>query len=192
MAVPRRILPVIVLSQFAGTSLWFAGNAVLPDIQALWSLPPTAVATVTSAVQLGFVAGTLVFALLMVADRFAPTRVFLACSLLAAACNAGIALLDGQYALLVALRFAVGFLLAGIYPVGMKIAANWYREGLGAALGVLVGALVLGTALPHGLRALAGGGIWLPATTGSLAAWQVVILSVSVLAAIGGIATYLL
>jgi MFS family permease len=192
MAVPRRILPVIVLSQFAGTSLWFAGNAVLPDIQALWHLPATAVATVTSAVQLGFVTGTLVFALLMVADRWPPTRVFLACSLLAAACNAAVATLDGQFTLLVALRFAVGFLLAGIYPVGMKIAASWYREGLGAALGVLVGALVLGTALPHGLRALAGGGSWLPQTAGSLAAWQVVVLSVSALAALGGVATYLL
>jgi DHA1 family inner membrane transport protein len=192
MTVPRRILPVIVLSQFAGTSLWFAGNAVLPDIQALWSLPPTALATVTSAVQLGFVLGTLVFALLMVADRFAPTRLFLACSLLAAACNASIALLDGQYGALVALRFAVGFLLAGIYPVGMKIAANWYREGLGAALGVLVGALVLGTALPHGLRALAGGANWLPATMGTLPAWKVVVLAVSVLAAMGGVATFLL
>jgi DHA1 family inner membrane transport protein len=192
MTEPRRILPVIVLSQFAGTSLWFAGNAVLPDIQALWSLPPTALATVTSAVQLGFVLGTLVFALLMVADRFAPTRVFLACSLLAAACNASIGLLDGQYGALVALRFAVGFLLAGIYPVGMKIAANWYREGLGAALGVLVGALVLGTALPHGLRALAGGASWLPATMGTLPAWKVVVLSVSALAAVGGVATFLL
>src|SRR5215218_6716668 len=69
-AVPRRILPVIVLSQFAGTSLWFAVNAVLPDLQQAWALPPTALASLTSAVQLGFVAGTLVFALLMLADRF--------------------------------------------------------------------------------------------------------------------------
>lgn len=183
MATPRRILPVIVVSQFAGTSPWFAVNAVMPDLQAAWALPATAVATVTSAVQLGFVAGTLAFALLMLADRFAPTRVFLACSLLAALCNAAIALLDGQFAALVALRFAVGFLLAGIYPVGMKIAASWYREGLGAALGVLIGALVLGTALPHGLRALADE---------SGASWQAVVLAVSVLAALGGVATAVL
>jgi MFS family permease len=186
--VPRRILPVIVLSQFAGTSLWFAVNAVMPDLQRAWALPATAIASVTSAVQVGFVAGTLVFALLMLADRFRPTRVFLACSLLAAACNAAIALLDGQFALLLALRFAVGFLLAGIYPVGMKIAASWYREGLGAALGVLIGALVLGTALPHGLRALAGDG--LPgAGIGGVQAWQAVVLAVSALAALGGVAT---
>jgi DHA1 family inner membrane transport protein len=186
-AVPRHILPVIVLSQFAGTSLWFAVNAVLPDLQARWGLPATALATVTSAVQLGFVAGTLVFSLLMLADRVAPTRVFLACSLLGAGCNAAIAMLDGQFALLVALRFCVGFLLAGIYPVGMKIAASWYRQGLGAALGILIAALVLGTALPHGLRALAGdGAAW---RLGGLEPWRVVVLAVSALAAAGGLAT---
>ena len=188
---PRRILPVIVLSQFAGTSLWFAVNAVLPDLQQAWALPPTALASLTSAVQAGFVAGTLVFALLMLADRFRPTRVFLACCLLAAACNAAIAALDGQYRTLLALRFAVGFLLAGIYPVGMKIAASWYREGLGAALGVLIGALVVGTALPHGLRALVGSGASLPALAG-LQPWQVVVLGVSLLAAAGGVLTALL
>jgi predicted MFS family arabinose efflux permease len=189
---PRRILPVIVLSQFAGTSLWFAANAVLPDLQRSWQLPATALATLTSAVQLGFVAGTLVFALLMLADRFRPTRVFLACSLLGAACNALIVVVPREYALLVALRFAVGFLLAGIYPVGMKIAAGWYRQGLGAALGVLIGALVLGTALPHGLRAIAGDGSSAGAGQGGFAAWQAVMLAVSVLAAAGGIATALL
>lgn len=188
VTTPRRILPTIVLSQFAGTSLWFAANAVLPDLQRAWGLPASALATVTSTVQLGFVAGTLVFALLMLADRFRPTRVFLACSLLAAACNAAIVLLDGQFTLLVALRFAVGFLLAGIYPVGMRIAAAWYREGLGAALGVLVGALVLGTALPHGLRALTGDA----AALGGGEAWKMVMLAVSALAALGGIATALL
>jgi DHA1 family inner membrane transport protein len=190
--VPRRILPVIVLSQFAGTSLWFAANAVLPDLQRAWTLPDTALATLTSAVQLGFVAGTLVFALLMLADRFRPTRVFLACSLLAAAFNAAAVLLQGQFALLVALRFAVGFLLAGIYPVGMKIASSWYREGLGAALGVLIGALVLGTALPHGLRALAGEEALLALAVGAWAPWQTVLLAVSVFAALGGLATGLL
>ncbi|MDE2604762.1 MAG: MFS transporter [Burkholderiales bacterium] len=187
-SVPRRILPVIVLSQFAGTSLWFAVNAVLPDLQRAWSLPPAALATVTTAVQLGFVTGTLVFALLMLADRFRPTRVFLWCALLAALANGAIAALDGQFTLLVVLRFAVGFLLAGIYPVGMKIAASWYREGLGAALGVLIGALVLGTALPHGLRALAGEGAG-GSTAAGLQPWQQVVLSVSLLAALGGLAT---
>jgi MFS transporter, DHA1 family, inner membrane transport protein len=191
-AVPRHILPVIVLSQFAGTSLWFAANAVMPDLQQAWGLPAAALGPLTSAVQLGFVAGTLVFALLMLADRFPPARVFLACSVLAALCNAATLLADGRLAALLALRFGVGFLLAGIYPVGMKIAASWYREGLGAVMGVLIGALVLGTALPHGLRALAGEGLGLSFTVAGLPPWQVVVLAVSLLAVAGGLATALL
>lgn len=185
-SIPGRILPVIVLAQFAGTSLWFAVNAVMPDLQQAWGLPLSALGSLSSAVQLGFVAGTLVFALLMLADRLPPSLVFLACSLLGAAANALIVLAEGRLAVLLALRFAVGFLLAGIYPVGMKIAAAWFRERLGAVLGVLIGALVLGTALPHGLRALAATG-WMGAVP-----WQAVILSVSLLAALGGLATWLL
>lgn len=182
-SVPRRVLPVIVFSQFAGTSLWFAANAVMPDLQRAWALPAAAVGTLTSAVQLGFVAGTLVFALLMVADRFPPTRVFLACAVLGALANAATTLLHGQWLALLGLRFAVGFLLAGVYPVGMRIAASWYREGLGAAMGVLIGALVLGTALPHGLRALGFSGAGAPFS------WQAVVLAVSALALAGGAAT---
>jgi DHA1 family inner membrane transport protein len=189
IAVPRRILPVIVLSQFAGTSLWFAVNAVMPDLQRAWGLPAAAVGRLTSVVQLGFVAGTLVFALLMLADRFRPQRVFLVCALLGAALNAVMLLAQGRLELLVASRFGVGFLLAGIYPVGMKIAASWYRQRLGAVMGVLIGALVLGTALPHGLRALAGDGDAAAALAGSLPPWQMVVLGVSVLAALGGVAT---
>jgi predicted MFS family arabinose efflux permease len=174
-SVPKRILPAIVLSQFAGTSLWFAVNAVMPDLQRDWQLPTAAVGTLTSSVQAGFIAGTLVFALLTVADRFSPRQVFLLCALAGAGCNAAGALLDGQYHVLLALRFATGFFLAGIYPVGMKIAAGWYTRGLGAALGLLVGALVLGTAAPHGLRAL-----------GTQWPWQTVMWTVSAIAAAGG------
>jgi MFS family permease len=192
IAVPRRILPVIVLSQFAGTSLWFAVNAVMPDLQRAWGLPATSIGTLTSAVQLGFVAGTLVFALLMLADRFLPSRVFLVCSLLGALLNAATVLADGRLVLLVALRFSVGFLLAGIYPVGMKIAASWYRERLGAVMGILIGALVLGTALPHGLRALAGDSGALASSIAGYPPWQAVVLGVSLLAALGGTATALL
>jgi MFS transporter, DHA1 family, inner membrane transport protein len=191
-AVPRRILPVIVLSQFAGTSLWFAVNAVMPDLQRTWGLPPASIGMLTSAVQLGFVAGTLVFALMMLSDRFAPSRVFLVCSLLGATVNALTVLADGQLWVLATLRFGVGFLLAGVYPVGMKIAASWYREGLGAVMGVLIGALVLGTALPHGLRALAGDAGAGASLAASAAPWQAVVLGVSLLAVLGGLATALL
>jgi len=173
---PRRILPVIVLAQLAGTSLWFAVNAVMPDLQRAWQLPAAAVGHLTSAVQLGFIAGTLVFALLTIADRHSPRHVFLLCALAGAACNAAGTWLDRDLTALLALRFATGFFLAGIYPVGMKIAASWYTRGLGAALGLLIGALVLGTAAPHGLRAL--GADW---------PWQQVLLAVSTVAAAGGV-----
>ncbi len=172
---------MIVFAQFAGTSLWFAGNAILPDIQSAWQLPAGAVGTVTSAVQAGFISGTLVFALAMVADRFSPRRVFLICALCGAAVNLSPLLgLTGLTALL-ACRFAVGFFLAGIYPVGMKIAASWFPQAMGKAIGYLVGALVLGTAFPHLVRAL-----------GLAASWRGVLVAISLLAATGGLALYLL
>ena len=178
---PAHILPVIVASQFAGTSLWFAGNAVLGDLQREWSLAPEALGYVTSAVQLGFIFGTLVFAFLAVADRYSPRLVFLLCALAGAAANLGVLAADGGLAPLLVCRFATGFFLAGIYPVGMKIAAGWYHTGLGNALGFLVGALVLGTAFPHLLKAL--GQSW---------PWELVLTGVSVIAAGGGLLMYLL
>ncbi len=173
---PRRILPVIALSQFAGTSLWFAINAVLPDLQRAADLPESAVGWLTAAVQLGFIAGTLAFAVLGIADRFAATRVFLACSLAGAGLALLTTLLPPSLTGLLALRFLTGICLAGIYPVGMKIAAGWYAQGLGLALGVLVGALVLGTALPFGFRAI--GAAW---------PWQAVLWTVAAFAAGGGV-----
>ena len=161
--IPRRILPVIVLAQFAGTSLWFASNAVMGDLQRQWQLPASALGTMTSAVQFGFIAGTLCFAWFAWADRFSPRLLFLVSALLGAAANLMIWLAAGGLNSLLLCRFATGFFLAGIYPVGMKIAVAWYRQGVGRAIGYLVGALVLGTAFPHLLRAsrpgppLAGG-----------------------------------
>ncbi len=175
-AIPRRILPAIALSQFAGTSLWFALNAVMLDLQRDTGLPSSAVGWFTAAVQFGFILGTLLFALWGIADRFSPRRVFLVCSFAGAACAALSTLLPPALSTLTLLRFLTGVFLAGIYPVGMKIAAGWYARGLGLALGVLVGALVLGTAAPFGLRAL--GASW---------SWQGVMLAVAGLAALGGV-----
>ena len=178
---PRRILIAIIGAQFAGTSLWFAGNAILGDLQRSLNLPSTALGPMISSVQLGFIVGTLVFALFGVADRFSPRLVFLVSAIAGAGFNLGIAFAPGDLMPILCLRFMTGFALAGIYPVGMKIAAGWYKSGLGAALGWLVGALVLGTALPHGVRAI-----------GADLAWQTVLATVSAVAAGGGIALFLL
>ena len=154
------MLPVLVLAQLAGTSPWFAVNAVMPDLQAATGWPASSVGTLTAAVQLGFIVGALVFALLAVADRFPARRVFLLSALASAACSQ-LALAGAQhFEWLWGWRFATGVCLAGIYPVGMKIAAQWFPRGLGPALGVLIAALVLGSASPHALRALAAGGDW--------------------------------
>ncbi len=174
--VPRHILPVLVLAQFAGTSLWFAVNAVMPDLQRELGWPASAVGPLTSALQFGFIVGTLVFALLAIADRFAPRRVFLFCALAGAACTVGAWATVTHHEALLAWRFLTGIFLAGIYPVGMKIAAQWYTRGLGAALGLLIGALVLGSASAHALRALSGS---LP--------WPTLMLGVAALAAAGGL-----
>jgi MFS family permease len=102
--------------------------------------------------MLGFVAGTLVFGILSLADRYSPVKLFFVSSLLGALTNSLVAWLAKDGTSLFLLRFSTGFFIAGIYPVGMKIAADWYEKGLGKALGLLLGALVLGTAFPHLLK----------------------------------------
>lgn len=174
------MLLVIVFSQFAGTSLWFASNAVLGDLQQQWGLATDALGYMTSAVQLGFIIGTLTFAFLAVADQFSSRVVFLVCSLLGAVANLGIYFIAEGMGSLLLFRFLTGFFLAGIYPVGMKIAAGWYQKELGKAIGFLVGALVLGTALPHLLKSL---GQDLP--------WETVTVAVSVIAALGGLLMFI-
>src|SRR5215213_4155927 len=149
---PSFLLPLIILSQFAGTSLWFAGNAILPDLQRQLQLDSHAISQITAAVQIGFITGTLFFAVFSIADRFSSSNVFFACTCLAAAANVLLVWLAKDALIVYLLRFATGFFLAGIYPVGMKIAADWFKQGLGKALGYLVGALVLGTAFPHLLK----------------------------------------
>jgi predicted MFS family arabinose efflux permease len=172
---PAHILPLIILSQFAGTSLWFVGNAILPDIQKDLDIQINALGNITSIVQFGFIAGTLLFAVFSVADRFSSSKVFFVSSLVAAIANVSIIWLAKNTATLFALRFITGFFLAGIYPVGMKIASDWYEKGLGKALGYLVGALVLGTAFPHLLKSNLYA---LP--------WKNVLMFTSVFAGVGG------
>lgn len=176
----KRILPVIVISQFFCTSLWFAGNAIMADIAKQLHLEPAYLAYLTSAVQSGFIAGTLIFAILSIADRFSPSQVFFTCAIFAAAVNVAISFNGLTTSLLISIRFLTGFFLAGIYPVGMKIASDHYQQGLGKSLGFLVGALVLGTAFPHLLKSVTAN---LP--------WRYVIFTTSALAAFGGVAIVL-
>ena len=177
--IPSHILPVIVLAQFAGTSLWFAGNAVVDNLIAELGLPSMFLGYITMAVQAGFIVGSLIFAFLNIADRFSPVRVFLLCALSGAVLNLFIIWAGSAFTVLSA-RFATGFFLAGIYPVGMKIASDWHKEGLGKALGYLVGALVIGTAFPHLLKFV-----------GSDYPWRFVFAGTSAIAAAGGVLLFL-
>ena len=172
---PRRVLPVLVLAQLAGTSPWFAVNAVMPELQAEYGFGAAAVGTLSAAIQGGFIAGTLVFALLAVADRVSARLVFLVCALLAALCTLAAAAAASSMPALVAWRALTGFCIAGIYPVGMKIASQWFPHGLGNALGWLVGALVLGSASPHLMRA-----------AGAAFDWRAVFVCVAAVTAAGG------
>ena len=172
----KRILPAIVISQFLCTSLWFAGNAILRDITRQFNLDESFLANLTSSVQFGFIAGTLFFAIFTISDRFSPSKLFFVCSVIAAAFNLGIIIPGISSGAFLFFRFFTGFFLAGIYPVGMKIASDYYQQGLGKSLGLLVGALVVGTALPHLLKSAATG--W---------PWKYVIIFISFLSVIGGL-----
>ena len=175
MHYPKLLLPIIIISQFCCTSLWFAGNGIMTDLIVAFGLNPSDVGPLTSAVQFGFILGTLSFALLTIADRFSPSKVFFISAVLAALFNSGMVLEGNNLTSLLALRFGTGFFLAGIYPVGMKIAADYYTNGLGKSLGFLVGALVLGTAFPHLLNQLTG-----------QYPYQAVVIVTSTLAFVGG------
>jgi MFS family permease len=174
------ILPIIVIAQFFCTSLWFAGNAIMPNLLKQFNLAPSYLAHLTSAVQFGFIIGTLIFALLSISDRFSPSKVFCICAMIAALTNFSISLNGINSTQLIAARFITGFFLAGIYPVGMKIAADHYQKGLGKSLGFLVGALVFGTAFPHFLKSI------------DTIPWQYIIFSTSFLSLAGGLAIFIL
>ncbi|MGJ8746008.1 MFS transporter [Polaribacter sp.] len=176
MSTSKHILPVIIISQFCCTSLWFASNGVMTDLVTNFSLSDIALGYLTSAVQFGFIMGTLVFAIFNIADRFSPSKVFFFCAVLGAFFNLRLIFENQTFYTLIGMRFLTGFFLAGIYPVGMKIATDYFDKGLGKSLGFLVGALVLGTALPHLLKDLMQG-----------FSWKTIIISISILASFGGL-----
>src|SRR5713226_10349207 len=130
-------------------SLWFSGSAVIPSLTKEWNLGPGTASWLTLSVQLGFVAGTLLSALLNLPDIISPRHLFTLTAIAAAIVNGAFAFLAHDAAVAIPLRFLTGMFLAGVYPPAMKILASWFRHGRGLALGVLVGALTLGKAMPY-------------------------------------------
>ena len=131
----RYILLIIVISQFFCTSLWFAGNAVMSDLTINFKLGNNTLSYLSSSVQFGFIIGTLIFAFLSLSDRFSPSKVFFLCALIGAIFNLGVIWEGNNLMSILTFRFFTGFFLAGIYPVGMKIASDYYEKGLGKSLG---------------------------------------------------------
>ena len=156
-------------------SLWFSGSAVVPALSSEWQLSPSQISWISIAVQLGFVAGTLISATLNLPDIISTRHLLAVSAFLGAVVNGVFGLYVHDPGLAIVLRFATGVCLAGVYPPGMKIMATWFRERRGMALGVLVGALTMGKATPYLVNALGS------------ANWRSNVLFVSLLAAIGGL-----
>lgn len=177
----RYPLPVIVLAQLFGTSLWFSINGVWLSLSRELSLTETDLGRLTLAVQAGFIVGTLTIAVTGLADRFGASRIFSLSCLLGALTNGAYVFAAGLLPLDVLLRFATGLCLAGIYPLGMKMVIAWTPNYAGAALAWLVGMLTLGTALPHLMR---GATLGMP--------WEWPLMAASGLALVGGLLVLLL
>lgn len=142
-------IAIVVVCEIAAMSLWFSAAAVAPSLEATYGLSPLLQSLLVSSVQLGFVCGTLISAVYALADRFDPRRIFAWSATVAAAMNLAIPLVPSEPESLLLLRFATGVCMAGIYPVGIKIVASWAGKDMGLMVGMLVGALCLGSAAPH-------------------------------------------
>lgn len=177
---PHRSLILISTSVLLASSTWFSGTAATPQIRLLWELNDVQCAWLTISVQLGFILGTFCYALFNLSDIFKARRVFFVSALLGALFNAAFAGLSQGLETAIFFRMLTGFTLAGIYPVGMKLIAQWFRSGLGWRLGILVGALTLGTAFPYLIMAL--GTEW---------EWSRLMLVASGLAIAGGLVVWL-
>jgi MFS family permease len=152
----RRALFLLSLAELLAMSLWFTGTAVLPQITSLWHSGLALGSWLTIAVQIGFSLGAITFALFNIPDVFSPITVLVVSAFAAAAANAGFALVAAEPVPAIVLRGLTGFFLAGVYPVGMKIMAGWFQRGRGLALGIMIGALTVGSAVPHAANSLGG------------------------------------
>jgi len=153
-----RVLVVLAVAELLAMTLWFSASAVGPELAAAWGLSGAETAWLTNAVQLGFVVGAVLSATLTLADTIPPRYLFAVSAAIGAGATALIALVVSSFLPAVLLRFLTGIALAGVYPTGMKIMAGWFRNGRGFAIGALVGALTIGSAMPHLLRAVGGVG----------------------------------
>lgn len=149
-------LSVLCLCQVAAMGLWFSASAIIPALSAEYELSGFTQSLFTSGVQAGFVVGSLTSAFLGLADRLDPRRFFMAATLIAAVANAAILAFEPTSAWVVLFRFVTGMCMAGVYPVGMKLASTWAKDDMGLLVGLLVGALTLGSAAPHLFSALGG------------------------------------
>ncbi|MDD9876285.1 MAG: MFS transporter [Magnetovibrio sp.] len=149
-------LAVLVVAVVSAMALWFSTTAVVPSLSAAHDLSPDRIAAFTGAVQIGFVAGTLISAFLGLADRLDPRRFFMIATLIAAAANGALLVLEPTSDAVLICRFLTGACMAGVYPVGMKMAASWAEGDLGLLIGILVGAVTLGSAAPHLFNAFGG------------------------------------
>jgi len=164
----RRILvngvgPVatIAIAQLFGTALWFSVNSTAAELMRAWSATEADIGWLTSAVQLGFILGTLCISLSGAADRFRASTIFVYSAITGALFNLCFAWLSDGLVSGALFRFCVGVCLAGIYPVGMKLIVGWAPGRAGLALAQLVAMLTLGTALPHAVRVVGEGLPWL-------------------------------
>ena len=179
--MPRRMLLRVAAAELLGMTLWFSATAAAPAVAREFAMTESARAWLTMAVQAGFVAGTLLTAATNLADAINPRRLFAVGCIAGAAVNLAI-VASPSSAVTIALRFLTGAALSWIYPPGMKIAAGWFRERRGTALGVVVGAVGLGSALPHLLVYLGAGLPWRPlvASSSLLAAAGAAIVALTV------------
>ncbi len=163
------MLALLSLAELLGMSLWFTGSAVAPELQGRWALSADQVGLLSTAVQLGFVGGTALSAILNLADIVPARRFFAGAAIAGAAANAGL-LFSESFAVALTTRALAGMCLAGVYPPAMKMAATWFRARRGIAVGAVVGALTVGKATPYLFRLLAGTPISVVVLTTSAAA----------------------
>ncbi len=158
----RGTVLVLSFAEFQAMSVWFSASAVVPALSTEWHLSGADQAWLTMSVQIGFVVGAFASSLLNLADYFSGHRLFAVSSILAALATAAIPLFASGLTLALVFRFITGMALAGVYPVGMKIIATWTKEDRGFGIGLLVGALTLGSAAPHFINVFGGINEWRP------------------------------